>query len=111
MDAAEFDVAVDASQIPDTVVVALRGELDYAACDETAAAILGALASAHEVIADLTHVTFCDSSGLAMFKAADERAQSEGKRLVLRNLLPNVWRIFDITGVSQTLNIEPPTRD
>jgi anti-sigma B factor antagonist len=102
-------VSVDVSQGPDTLVLALRGELDITCREHVEPALFAALATAREVIVDLGNVTFCDSIGLAMFISVHERAEAQGKRLVLRNLLPNVWRVFDVTGVHERLEITRET--
>ncbi|HEX4490179.1 MAG TPA: STAS domain-containing protein [Acidimicrobiia bacterium] len=98
-------VSVDVSQGPDVLVLSLRGELDITCREHVEPALTAALATAHEVIVDLGNVTFCDSIGLAMFLRAHETADGARKRLLLRNLLPNVWRVFDVTGVHERLNI------
>ena len=105
MEATDPMVSVDFSHGPDTLVLSLRGELDITCREQVEPALLAALSSAQEVVVDLGNVTFCDSIGLTMFIDAHERAEADGKRLVLRNLLPNVWRVFDVTGVYERLHI------
>ena len=99
--ALSIEVAADTS----VVVVALRGELDLAGCDDVEPVLLATLETADEVVVDLGNVTFCDSSGLAMFLNTHAAAERAGKRLLLRNLLPNVWRIVEVCGLDQHLDI------
>jgi stage II sporulation protein AA (anti-sigma F factor antagonist) len=98
-------LSVDVSQGPDTLVLALRGDLDITCRERVEPTLAAAIASAREVVVDLANVTFCDSIGLAVFLHAHEQAEARGTRLVFRNLLPNVWRMFDVTGVDKRLNI------
>jgi anti-anti-sigma factor len=68
-------------------------------------AVIAAIPTARALILDLGDLTFCDSSGIAMFLAAREKAEAEGTALTLGNLRPSVARVFAISGVDQVLAI------
>ena len=98
-------VSVDVSHGPDSLVLSLRGDLDITCRERLEPVLAAAISAAREVVVDLGNVTFCDSIALAMFLGAHAEAEAAGKHLVLRNLLPNVWRVFDVTGVYEHLHI------
>jgi anti-sigma B factor antagonist len=97
--------SVDASQESGRLILRLRGELDLATRDAMESAIFAAIPTAYEVTLDLRDLTFCDSTGLAMFLAANEKAVANGTALKLVNLQPIVARVFEISGVDQLLDI------
>jgi anti-sigma B factor antagonist len=87
-------------------LVVVRGELDLFAAPELKQAISGALADdTRDLIVDLTHTVFIDSSGLAVLMLAMKRAHSLGGRLVVVDAGGSVARTFRVAGVDQILTI------
>lgn len=85
----------------DADVVFLRGEIDLA----SRAAVEEILLSAHrvgalELVLDLSGVTFMDSTGIHLLRAARQRATRSGYRLRLRNVPDHVRRLFDMAGLA-----------
>jgi anti-anti-sigma factor len=84
-------------------VLALSGELDMS----NAAAVRQAIASsgaerAGRLVLDLSGLTFIDSAGIAVLLEAAERLDS----VSLRAPAPAVWRVIEITGLTQVLPLE-----
>ena len=96
---------VDVSQETGTLILRVCGELDIASRALIEPAVLAAIPTAYAVTLDLRDLEFCDSSGLAMFVAAHERAKAEGTVLTVRNLEPPVRRVFELSGVDQVIDI------
>jgi anti-anti-sigma factor len=96
---------VNVSQEPGTLILRLCGELDITSCDVIKPAVMAAIPSAYTVILDLGDLTFCDSSGVAMFVAASEKARAEGVVLTVGNLQPSVARVFEASGIGAVLDI------
>jgi anti-sigma B factor antagonist len=109
---AAWDAAaqIDVSQEGVTIVLSFRGELDIEARDSFESVVLAAIPTAQAVILDLGDLTFCDSSGLALFITATEKAAEEGTVLTFRNVHPTVERVFRITGLDQVLDIAEEPR-
>ncbi|MEU8347940.1 STAS domain-containing protein [Spirillospora sp. NPDC048832] len=59
------------------------------------------------VIVDMTHVEFCDSSGLNSFARAYLRAQASGVSLVAAGLQDRVRRVFAITRLDRGVYLLP----
>ncbi|MFD3504195.1 STAS domain-containing protein [Streptomyces sp. NPDC058676] len=62
---------------------------------------------------ELAGVSFCDASGLNVFRAAALSANASGRRLRLRHPTPAVRRVFDLTGTASLLDAaqaKPPFR-
>jgi anti-anti-sigma factor len=89
-----------------TVVIALRGELDFAhayAFDEE----LRGVEAQHPacIVVDLRELTFLDSSGLARLLAARRRARRAGHRLVLVRGPAAVQRLFALAAVDEAFEM------
>jgi anti-anti-sigma factor len=86
--------------------VALAGELDIASAPQFEEGLESVEAKAPDVlILDLRKVEFIDSTGLRAVIAADERARSAGRRLVIIRGTPAVERVFSVTQLDQRLEI------
>jgi anti-anti-sigma factor len=57
------------------------------------------------VIVDLRGVEFMDSTGLHVLIQAHQRMHEAGRRLAVVSAGPHVQRLFDLTGVSESLTI------
>jgi len=90
------------------VRLSLTGELDL----DTAPALLTAVVKqldtgATDVVVDLTHLSFIDSSGLGTLVGSWRRATNAGARLVVANPNEDVRSTLEITGLDQILPITP----
>ena len=97
--------SVDIAQESGKLILRLHGELDFSTRDVMETAILAAIPTAYEVTLDLRDLTFCDSTGLAMFLAAKDAADANGTVLKLVNPQPIVARVFSVTGVGQVFGL------
>ena len=77
--------------------VILRGELDI----ESSAGLTDSLcALAHStLIADLSELTFIDSSGVGSLLRAKEHVEATGNQLVLARPSPPVKHLFEVLGL------------
>ncbi|MFC4018777.1 STAS domain-containing protein [Micromonospora sp. GCM10011542] len=90
----------------------LTGELDLSTAAELTAAI-DRLTEAGErrVLLDLTDLTFCDSTGMAVFVRGDNRAAAEGGWLRITGASGRVERVLRITGLADVLGYQPDLVD
>lgn len=59
-----------------------------------------------QIEVDLTHVNYIDSTGLGVFVAFYKRVQREGGNVRLVGLSERIQRLFEITGLSELMNIQ-----
>ena len=86
------------------VRVIVSGELDLVAAPGFEAALRRALALAQDVVLDLAAVRFIDSTGLYAIVGAVREARTSGIELRISSALrPQVARLFDIVGLTDTL--------
>lgn len=101
----EFRVAT--VHVNGSTSVELGGEIDLATAAELGARLEAVIdASTGAVTVDLAHVTFLDSSGLKALMSAHRRLRAEGRRLTLRNPSEMVSRLFTVSGVTATLDVQ-----
>ena len=81
-----------------------RNELDLAAAPQLDDILRRALASAEDIVIDLSAVRFIDSTGLYTIVGAVREADTTGVTLRIRSTLrPQVARLFEIVGMAHTL--------
>ncbi|MFG1881714.1 STAS domain-containing protein [Micromonospora sp. NPDC049102] len=90
----------------------LAGELDLSTAGELAAAIdrLNA-AGERRVLLDLTDLTFCDSTGMAVFVRGDNQAAADGGWLRITGASGRVERVLRVTGLADVLRYVPDAAD
>jgi anti-anti-sigma factor len=88
------------------VHVALVGELDLSTVAKVQEELRRVEASSPAtVVVDLSKLTFLDSTGLRCIVTADERARSEGRRIVIVRGPDAVQRVFAITRLDDRLEM------
>jgi anti-sigma B factor antagonist len=87
-------------------VVRVSGELDIRTC-ERLERTAGELADRGRLVAlDVSELTFCDSTGLAVLVRLHKRAQAAGGELVLRSPVPRVRNLLTLTGLTRLFRVE-----
>lgn len=104
--------AVEAVVSDGVLTVIPAGELDMAAAPELAAAIAGTGTEGEgAIVIDLRRVTFIDSSGLQALLSAHRDCLARGKEMRVVRGPENVHRLFEITGMGETLPFVDPGGD
>jgi anti-anti-sigma factor len=87
-------------------IVTISGEMDIASVPALREQLLGLLRPhASRVVIDLSEVTFCDASGLAMLVGASRRAGQLGGVLRLAAPTPLVATVLRLTGLDSRFEI------
>jgi anti-sigma B factor antagonist len=98
---------------PDGVVVLeLAGELDVAAASVLRERFEAALArGSRGIVADMTQLTFADSSALRELLRADAAARAAGKRFVPAALPAVIERLLELTRARELLDVAPSVEE
>ncbi|MEU6682757.1 STAS domain-containing protein [Streptomyces sp. NPDC046832] len=89
-------------------VVTLRGEIDHDVRDKLSKALLGEQGPVPaRIVADLTGVTFMDSSGLNVFVAAHQQARDADGWVRIAGAQESVLRVLHMTGVDELITCHP----
>jgi anti-sigma B factor antagonist len=84
----------------------LSGEIDIFTSKALRQQLLSALLhSSSQLVLDLSGVSFCDASGLAVLVGIQHRARAQGITLVLTRPRPYMSRILRITGLDRGLPV------
>lgn len=86
-------------------IVAVHGEVDVHTAPRLASALEAALEAGDWVVVDCSGVPFMDSTGLSVFVAARNQAESRGSRMGIVVTEPAVRRVFAITGLDTVMGI------
>ena len=88
------------------VILHLAGELDLSTVEIAGAALAEAAASDFSgcLILDLAELEFMDATGLRLLV---ETAGRSDVRVLLRSPRPQVWRLFEVTGLTGSLPLQP----
>jgi anti-sigma B factor antagonist len=97
---------------PDRCVVTAVGELDYDSQPLLRQAAMEALGQGRvQLVVDLTGVSFCDSSGLALFVDLHQATEARGGWLRLAGVQPAVLSILRLTNLDRLLTVQDDARD
>jgi len=81
--------------IPEGQKILLSGSLNVKTCGEIWKAVFETLsASTQQLIVDVTQLTYCDMSGIALFIALKTYAQNHGQKFSLLGLSPEMQRLY-----------------
>jgi stage II sporulation protein AA (anti-sigma F factor antagonist) len=91
-------------------VVALRGEIDHDAREQLSQA-LGAQdeTAPARIVADLSGVTFLDSSGINVFVAAYQQVSGAGGWVRIAGAQASILRVLQLVGVDTLISCHPTT--
>lgn len=97
---------VTAEEHPGQTRLVLAGELDIASTQQFEQQLTASEAQAPDaLVVDLRRVEFVDSTGLRALISADERARSQGRRLIVVRGPGAVERLLAITQLDQRLEL------
>ena len=100
-----------ASRMNGRAVVRVRGEIDLYTAPQLWETLDAAIADTpHELVIDLSDVTFLDSSGLAVLVRAHKRLRPIAGSVVIRGAAEQVYMTLDVTKLTSLLTVDTPAR-
>jgi anti-sigma B factor antagonist len=93
-----------------TVVIALRGEVDYTSAQQFREEVSALLAGGalRVLVVDLNEVSFLDSTGVGTLVVASRICADFGVTMLLRDVNQFIARLFAVLGVSDVLGVPEP---
>ena len=87
------------------LTIALNGRLDTITSQQLEKELRTSINGITELVFDFEKLTYITSAGLRVLSAAQKVMNKQGS-LVIRNMQPDVREVFDVTGLSDIMNIE-----
>ncbi len=88
-------------------MLALFGELDVVTAPDLEQMLSDVLGQPHaRVMLDLNGLRFVDSAGVSVLIKAKQRAETNGRTLVLRRPTEQLERVFSLVGLADWLEID-----
>jgi anti-sigma B factor antagonist len=94
-----------ASDAPAGTTLRVRGELDISTADQLRRAVAGHISAGGRLVLDLSEVTFCDSTGLAVLVGIHKRLAAAGGGLELHAPTQRVLHLLTITGLNRVFPV------
>ena len=92
----------------DTVVVALRGEVDVLTVDQVRLALGEAIAARpRDIVVDLADLSFIDSTGLGALIFGFQRSRDAGIGFRLARPTRNVHQVLVLSGLLEVVELSP----
>ncbi|MHC4993651.1 MAG: STAS domain-containing protein [Planctomycetota bacterium] len=93
----------------DTLLISVQGNITSMSTEEGAAnpleGILGAGWASKTVIVDLEKVSYIDSSAIGWLINTTKHFETQGGRMILHSVHPNVQQVFDLLSIGAILTI------
>ena len=100
---ARFSVSSDS--VDGHTVVVVTGEVDAHTADRVGEALESGIQPSARLVADLSAVTFMDSTGLGVFVTALKHLREQQGTLDLVITSPRVLKVFELTGLDVVIPI------
>ncbi|MCL2078271.1 MAG: STAS domain-containing protein [Oscillospiraceae bacterium] len=96
---------IDKAQNGDICVLTLTGRLDTATSPKLQEILTETISSSEKIELDFAAVDYVSSAGLRVLLSGEKNVKVNGKTMTLKNILPEVMEVFEITGFSGILTI------
>ena len=83
----------------------LSGRLDTVTAPQLQTALEEAFRDSSDIMLDFSGIAYISSAGLRVLLLGEKAAKANGKSMKLRNVMPEVMEVFEMTGFSDILTI------
>ncbi|WP_085993420.1 STAS domain-containing protein [Oceanobacillus senegalensis] len=103
-----MELSIDLVKNNEILVFALSGEIDAYTAPKLKERLLPATQKTGSFIEiDMSNVSYMDSTGLGVFISALKSTKENKSQMKLINIVDRVYRVFQITGLDEIMDIEP----
>ncbi|MBQ7219915.1 MAG: STAS domain-containing protein [Synergistaceae bacterium] len=88
-----------------SLTFSLGGRLDSTTASQLEAEVKGGLSGVKDLAFDISALEFISSAGLRVLLMAQKTMNKQGN-MVIRHPIPDVLKVFEVTGFSNILTIE-----
>ncbi|MFD1415161.1 STAS domain-containing protein [Oceanobacillus jeddahense] len=106
-----MNLSVNVQEESNVTVLEVSGEIDAYTAPELKESLMPLIKeSDNEVEVDLENVQYMDSTGLGVFVSALKASKESGSHFSVKNVQGRVYRIFEITGLDEIIDIKAAIR-
>ena len=87
------------------ITVSVEGRVDTTTSPELGEVLTSLIPETNELTVDMEKLMYISSAGLRILLMAHKSMAKKGGFLLLKNISPDIYEIFDITGFTNILNI------
>ncbi|WP_026568252.1 anti-sigma factor antagonist [Bacillus sp. UNC41MFS5] len=107
-----MNITIDKKQRDEEIMVLVAGEIDAYTAPKLREELLSlAEAGNKSITVNLQDVSYLDSTGLGVFVGLFKQLKEKGGELKLIQLSDRIKRLFEITGLSNVMNISSTTEE
>lgn len=106
-----MNLHISKHQYENEIVVAVVGEIDAYTAPKLREELLQHAEGNHTIIVNLKGVSYLDSTGLGVFVSLFKQLKKNGGELKLIHLSGRLTRLFQITGLSNIMDISTNSED
>lgn len=100
-----LDVQKKYDEKKDAWVVNPKGDIDIFSSPKFKEELLKVVEEGKDVIIDGTYLEYIDSTGLGVLISGLKRIKDHNKKIILREIKPNVEKLFKITGLDEVFHM------
>ncbi|SHI37503.1 anti-sigma B factor antagonist [Dethiosulfatibacter aminovorans DSM 17477] len=87
------------------IVVLPAGDIDIVTSPDFKEVVLDMFKDSNEILIDGENLEYMDSTGLGVLISLLKKTRSNNSKISLTNLKPNIYKLFDITGLTNVFEI------
>jgi anti-sigma B factor antagonist len=92
--------------IEDKYQVTPIGEIDIMSSEELKKEIKDLIDEKKDIIINGEEIEYMDSTGLGVLISLLKKTRENDNKIVIKNLKPNIYKLFNITGLTKVFKIE-----
>jgi anti-sigma B factor antagonist len=92
--------------IEDKYQVTPIGEIDIMSSEELKKEIKDLIDEKKDIIINGEEIEYMDSTGLGVLISLLKKTRENDNKIVIKNLKPNIYKLFNITGLTKVFEIE-----
>jgi|SRR6056297_670896 len=82
------------------------GEIDIMSSEELKKEIKIIIEDNKDIIINGENIEYMDSTGLGVLIGLLKKTRAKGNKIIIKNLKPNIYKLFNITGLTKVFEIE-----
>lgn len=101
-----MDMTIDKTVLDGGITLKIHGKLNAKTAEEFGEVADAAIADSDTIVMDFDDVSYLASAGLRVMVSSQKKVKAKDGSLRIINVKPNVFEVFEMTGLDDVLKIE-----